>query len=354
MSETAPMPGTSFDRTAPIRDASVWGAADFGDDRRWVHVFSGDAIADIDRALDSVRARGIAPKDVTNSDFVLGPAGRAMAKALYDAVEHGPGFALASGFPVERYDAADLALAYAGFCSHFGRVTRQNREGEYLLEVTNKGKGYDRSSRGYHSNAHLDFHNDGSNTVTLLCLETALEGGRSLLVSGPAVYNTFLSERPDLLAPLLRGFHHHRRNQREADDPRVTPYRTPVFGFYGGCFHMAYAGPSIRFCEDEGIALNALEIEALDYLERIVERPQMQVSMELRKGDLQFVNNFLVLHARTAYRDGPGQMRKLLRLWLDDSNSRRLGPGKMDWYMPEISRFATSGGIDTLEHRAPG
>lgn len=129
----------------------------------------------------------------------------------------------------------------------------------------------------------------------------------------------------------------------------VTPYRTPVFGFFRQRFHMAYAGPSILYCENEGVEITAEEKDALATVELLVEQPRFQVTMELRRGDLQLVNNFLVLHARTAYQDSPTQQRRLLRLWLDDERSQRLGPGKMDWYLPEHSRFTRSGGISRLE-----
>jgi hypothetical protein len=40
--------------------------------------------------------------------------------------------------------------------------------------------------------------------------------------------------------------------------------------------------------------------------------------MGLRPGDMQFVNNYHVLHSRTAYRDDrPGRVRHLKRLWLE-------------------------------------
>lgn len=43
------------------------------------------------------------------------------------------------------------------------------------------------------------------------------------------------------------------------------------------------------------------------------------VLMELRPGDIQFINNFHVLHGRTAYEDdrAGGQVRHLKRLWLE-------------------------------------
>lgn len=331
----------------PIDDKTVWTGADYPDDRSWVFSLDAEMRGEIDRCMRIAIARGIDPKDIAPEDFPLTRTAEMLAD-LYRDVECGPGFALLSGFPVDGYSEDEITMAYCGLCAHLGRITLQNREGEYILEVMNKGKAYDQQMRGYHSNAHLDYHTDGTNTVTLLCLQTAEEGGLSRLVSGPAVYNEVLRNRPEYLDVLLRGFHHHRRNQREPDDAPVTPYRTPVFGFFNGQFHLAYTGPSIFFCEDEGIEITAHEKAALAYLEEVIQRPDMCVSMALRRGDLQFVNNFLVLHSRTGYRDTPEKTRKLLRLWLDDENSARIGPGKMDWYLPEHSRFTKMGGITSL------
>jgi alpha-ketoglutarate-dependent taurine dioxygenase len=43
--------------------------------------------------------------------------------------------------------------------------------------------------------------------------------------------------------------------------------------------------------------------------------------MELRPGDMQFINNYHVLHGRTAYVDDRqgGRVRHLKRLWLETS-----------------------------------
>ena len=43
--------------------------------------------------------------------------------------------------------------------------------------------------------------------------------------------------------------------------------------------------------------------------------------MELRPGDMQFINNYHVMHGRTAYADGAGEgrIRHLKRLWLETS-----------------------------------
>jgi len=330
-----------------ITDATAWGAADYPDDRSWVHGLTTQMCDEIIAAMHAAKARGIAAKDITAEDFPL-PLSAPLLRAMYTELESGPGFSLLSNFPIDGLSEDEVRLAYAGVCCQFGNITVQNRDGEYILEVMDKGKGLDSQQRGYHGPDFLEFHNDGTNTVTLLCMQTAMKGGRSKLMSAAAMYNCVVRERPDLLELMYRGFHHHRRDQRIGDAPPVTEYRTPVFGFFNGLLHVCYTEISIRYCEKEGLIFSEQEEDALKFLKEVGERPELHVTMELRKGDLQFVNNFLALHSRTAYVNGPGHERRLLRLWLDDENSARLGPGKMDWYMPEYSRFTRLGGLDSL------
>jgi len=46
--------------------------------------------------------------------------------------------------------------------------------------------------------------------------------------------------------------------------------------------------------------------------------PDFNVSMDLQPGEMQFINNYHVLHGRTAYEDdvAQGYKRHLKRLWL--------------------------------------
>jgi alpha-ketoglutarate-dependent taurine dioxygenase len=57
----------------------------------------------------------------------------------------------------------------------------------------------------------------------------------------------------------------------------------------------------------------------LDLYEEIAGSPEFRIDMELRPGDIQWLSNHSVVHARTAYRDAgtaAGARRHLLRLWL--------------------------------------
>jgi hypothetical protein len=50
--------------------------------------------------------------------------------------------------------------------------------------------------------------------------------------------------------------------------------------------------------------------------------------MELERGDLQLLNNFVIWHSRTSFEDfeDPDQKRHLMRLWMSTPNSPELPP----------------------------
>ena len=56
--------------------------------------------------------------------------------------------------------------------------------------------------------------------------------------------------------------------------------------------------------------------------------PELRLDMNFMPGDIQFLHNHTILHARTAYEDWPEVERKrhLLRLWLAPPDARPLPP----------------------------
>ena len=62
----------------------------------------------------------------------------------------------------------------------------------------------------------------------------------------------------------------------------------------------------------------AEQVEAMELLEAIANDPAFYLEMDFQPGDVQFLNNARILHAREAYedRDDLAERRHLLRLWL--------------------------------------
>jgi hypothetical protein len=78
----------------------------------------------------------------------------------------------------------------------------------------------------------------------------------------------------------------------------------------------------------EARRLTAEDIEALDMLTELAGDPDLQLNMNFIPGDIQFLHNHTILHARSAYEDWPEAERKrhLLRLWLSPPGARPLPP----------------------------
>src|SRR4029453_5212556 len=70
-----------------------------------------------------------------------------------------------------------------------------------------------------------------------------------------------------------------------------------------------------------GVPLDPPREAALDELDRVMDQPELRMDFHFGAGQMQFVNNRLIAHKRTAFRDWPEPERKrhLVRLWLRDT-----------------------------------
>jgi hypothetical protein len=321
-------------RTTPhlIDDRSIWHTDDFGKARSWVHQLPAESMDELEHSVRLAVRNGKTFVDVRRTDIPL-PETAALLRTVFDELENGCGFSVIGGFPVDRFSYDEALIAYAGLSSHLGTLVDQSYAGAMKVDVADMGVPYGKAVRGYQSNAMLRFHTDGAVLTGLLCLGEAVEGGLSVLASSGALSNAILEERPDLHAILANGLHHHRRGEHAPGENPVSSEPIPVFAFYDGLLHCNYDRNQSMWAADEGIEITPRQIEAMDYLDALMSQPQFQLHMEMRKGDVQFVNNFTVMHSRTEYRDGPGRKRHLVRFWIDVPNGRRRGLTTRDLYV---------------------
>ena len=69
-------------------------------------------------------------------------------------------------------------------------------------------------------------------------------------------------------------------------------------------------------------------MEALDAVEDAAT--SVQIPLKAQLGDITFVNNFSMLHARESFHDTPSQTRHLVRLWLKNSDLAYTLPAPLD------------------------
>lgn len=303
-----------------LETACEWTADDVRDPAGWTEQLSAAEVAELDAALAAARARSSDLLDIGKAHFplpTLGPRLKRIEKELMD----GRGFVLIRGLPRARWSNDDMCLAYWGIGAHLGRPWPQNAKGHVLGDVTDHGKSRDDpTARGNElGQIGLDFHCDGSDLVGLMCLQTGAEGGLSAVCNSVALHNRLVRERPDLAAELYKPQPFDYRGEQAPGKPGW--YLMPVFTRHGDRLFVRLIAPYIFASQrhDDAPTLTDKAREALHWMQAEAEAGDYSVVMDFRPGDMQFINNYHVLHGRTAYRDdrAAGKVRHLKRLWLE-------------------------------------
>lgn len=305
----------------------AWVGREIQDESTWIHHIDASAAKEIDAAL--AHAKGLGAKvPFDRSAFPLTTVARQLSNVL-DEVEGGRGFALIRGIPRSRYTAEECELLYWGLGLYLGTPVSQNARGHVLGHVRDEGRVHaDANARGYQTRERMDFHTDllPVDVVGLFCVRTAKSGGESKIVSALTIHNILRAERPDLLEALYGMFHLDWRGEEPEGEPPV--FTIPMFSECDGqvttrICSLPYYKSAVRFGEQ--YAPTPVQIEALELVQAIANRPELMLSMDFQEGDIQLINNHTMLHARTAFEDHdqPEFRRHLLRMWIAVSDDRR-------------------------------
>jgi hypothetical protein len=346
----------------PISGACVWHGREMTNSPRWRRRLGDGQLAEIDRAVRQASARGLGWQTMTADDFPL-PSCAALAEDIRTELEDGSGIVLLQGLDPSRYSLYELRLLYPAIARQVGTLVYSNRAGEVMRDIGDVGRdGWVSAVQRYGalpegegaflssyartlSNGSLRFHTDRCDVVALICVRQAACGGLSQLRSSPAVHNAMLERRPELCAALYEDLWRSRFGEEDATNKSAYPL--PVWGVRDGKFTSHYSRTYVeaaqRRPETEVPRVSDRQWQALDLLAKLAE--ELCFEMSFAPGDIQYVNNHVIYHARSAFEDDDeGHDRLLLRLWLPMPNSRALPAGhEVLWRAVEAG--ALRGGI---------
>lgn len=324
-----------------IEGPMAWRGAEAMDRRDWIWPLTPGALAEIETALAAVRHQGLAWHAVSRATFPLAGFAEDL-RVLAAELEEGRGIVLLRGLPVERFTPDELKTIHFGLGCHLGSAVYQSARGEMIGEITDegaaalergtlKGAGDEEvflSSRArVQTTGPLRYHTDRADVVALLCARQAASGGDSRIVSAVAIHNAMLERRPDLLE-LLYGPYPRSRLGEERNGADAF-YMLPVFALEQGKFTTHYSRTYVEAGQklDHVPRMSEAQWEALDLLQALGD--ELALSHRFEAGDIQYLNNHVLFHARGGYRDEPGgaNRRLLYRLWLSMPNSRALPAG---------------------------
>lgn len=304
-----------------------WKRADLSDSDIWERKVTPDEAVAFRTFVDESNGLKLgSPEDYVNFPVLEGASG--LLDDVRDRLVDGPGFVVVTGIPIAGYTDEQCQKLFWGIGNRLGTPVTQNAERELMGHVYDKGReGSDLNYRGFATRLGSPFHVDLSDVVGLMCVRAAKTGGQTQLVSSLAIHDIIKAERPDLLKVLERGFYWDRRGEEGPGELPRTQERIPVFSYKDDLVSCRMHRGFINWwVKRSGEAPTAEETEAMDLFEQICFREGMMHETYLAPGDILFVNNYTVLHARTEFEDWPepGRGRYLLRLWIEMDGIREI------------------------------
>jgi hypothetical protein len=312
-----------------IKGPSAWTPQSVGGKEGLVRTLSDKNLTAIDDLLHATR--GLQRDDITREDFDH-PALTPLLSDIRNEIMHGKGVAIVRGIDLARYTDEDRERIFCGFGTHWGEAAVQSRRADRLGYVRNEPD--DPVARGYRGTGELVLHTDSRPIIALMSIQSAAQGGVSQLASGMTIHNIIRRERPDLLAPLYRGYP-YLSNEIEMMLPSI-----PIFSNVNGtvsCY--LFADHMRKAAKARGEIFPADLDEALHYFDSVSHREDVCMSFMLEPGEILISNNFVILHARTAFEDSAERKRLLLRLWLNVPDGRPTIPELLERSRIFDSRF---------------
>ncbi|MFY0611457.1 MAG: TauD/TfdA family dioxygenase [Hyphomicrobiaceae bacterium] len=303
----------------PVASPAAWHGPDLADrSSEWKQALSDREVSELYDLVASLRTKSNDLLSLSRADAPLSILGERLANMRKELL-HGRGFAMLGGMPVDDHALEDNAWAYWAIGLHLGDAVPQNGKNHMLGHVTDIGLDYAKpDTRGYQTSARLPYHTDYSDIVGLLCIRAAKRGGLSSIASSVAIYNELVRKKPELAAALTQPIARTRWSEVPAGQ---KPWAmTPIFMPNDGNVVTTYVRSAIR----KGQLLNGAppvtvqQEAAFDAIDALAADPAFHLDMEFAPGDMQFLNNHVILHSRTTYEDhpDPDRRRHLLRLWL--------------------------------------
>ncbi len=303
----------------PYDSMAAWKGPELINSSDWIYILTDEDNAELNEALEQVKSKPLELRNISKKDFPLPCLGEKLNDILNE-IENGRGFKLIRGLPVEKLSVEDSTIIYWGIGTYFGNTVSQNMMGDLLGDVKAVGSNWDQNFnlRGYQTPVHLPYHCDKSDVVGLLCLQIAKAGGTSSIASSISIHNEILKKRPDLLEELYKPFYvDHRGEEFEGETPY---YISQVFTIHKGRFFarfgQKYVESAQRFADVP--RLTETQIEAMNMFSSLALNNDIHLDMDFQRGDMQFLNNHLIVHSRTEYQDYDEEERRrhLIRMLL--------------------------------------
>ncbi|CAL00422.1 hypothetical protein AnigIFM59636_007718 [Aspergillus niger] len=349
-----------------LKSSLVWHGKDINNSTDWIFHLNEAQLDEINTALKSFQSLNLPLGHINQVTFPL-PNLKTHLRSLSKDLHTGRGFFILRGLNVDRYTREENIIIYCGVSAYVANLRGRQQDPHFtngkslvISHIKDLTRTKDAADVGAPSNTadKQVFHTDGGDIISLICLNPSVQGGESYIASSWLIYNILARERPDLIHTLsedwpfdgfgnktrpytLRPLLFHQPATASTPDRVIMQYARRYFTG----FQAQPRSPDIP-------PITEAQAEALDALHFLAE--ENSATLDFQKGDIQYINNHSIFHARNGFVDEPGNeyvyflfpsltawlgsfakmyrecRRHLIRLWLRDE--------EYGWETPEMLR----------------
>ncbi|KAF2712041.1 Clavaminate synthase-like protein [Pleomassaria siparia CBS 279.74] len=324
--------GSSSIQSAPdllppaVKGPMVWEGFELKD---YILLLSPSEIEAVVAAVEGFKSMGLSRGSINKSTFSLPEELAEKLSSISHEVYHGRGIAVLRGLDVAELNEEDSVIAFAGVSSY---VCPDRATDSYAFQTLShvrdathdpipdfaRGIGLAGSKVGTAMGFHCDRFSGDILALHVLEDGGAANGGEQFISSFWKVYNELLETEPTVLETAAAASWPFELKQEGAD-----PYLQlePVLFFSEGkpIIQLVKAPllgtprlPRSKAMPD----VSSEQRRAMEVIESVAKR--FSAKVDRKNGDIQFINNLGVMHARSAYGGAQRSSRHLLRMFLRD------------------------------------
>ena len=302
-----------------LEPVAEWRAADVADPEEWTLRLDADDQAELDAALARAKRKSTDPLELGRDDFPLDGLA-AKLDGVVDVLLNGRGFARIATLDAGALRRRRPHPPLLGHRAASGRAV--GPEPARPRARRRHGPGQDRRrpdrarQRARRHRARLPHRRIGPGRAALPAPgargRALVRGQRGGHPQPPRAREPRAGRRAVRAAALRHAGRAGRGAQAFYSDARVHGARRAALRALHPAVHPRLAAPSRRAPPRQTAR------EAIAAASALANDPDFNVYMDLQPGEMQFINNYHVLHGRTAYEDdvAHGYKRHLKRLWL--------------------------------------
>ena len=301
----------------------AWYGKHIQDQTDWIWRIEPAHVEELDAALQKSKEKGLAEQEVTKEDFVLDAFGAELDRMVHE-LEYGRGFVLMRGFPSSA-TTMPISGASIGGLDSISAPPPQNIKGE-LIQIRPRLRLYQERTPGQH-----ELRRVRPIVTSQISSDWFACAPRRKAAQYPQRddHLQYLRQTSGVFARTASRLPLSSTVVTTASEHVTTGYRRLANEGYIACrFNQkAIEAGAIK----AGAPLSDLEQAAVNFVGETAIRDDVELSMIFEPGDIQWLNNSVILHSRGHFFDDVEEDRKRL---LRASGSTTTVPGRSTMISP--------------------